>query len=462
MERTIRSENSMVTGVIWKQLLLFFFPIMLGSLFQQLYNTVDAIVVGKFVGTDALAAVGGSASNILNLLIGFFTGVSSGATVIISQYFGANDRDGVNRALHTAMLFALVGGAFIMVLGLVGTEFMLRLMDTPEDTIAGSALYLRIMFMGMVPNMVYNVGSAILRAMGDSKRPLYFLIVACLSNVVLDLVFVLVFKMGIAGVAIASILAQAISAVMVVMSLSAESMEYRFRFRQMRFEGDILSRTIRIGLPAGFQSIMYSLSNMLIQASVNRFGTDTVASWVVLGKVDGINWMILGALGIASMTFVGQNYGAGKRKRIIHSYFISMVFSFGIALVMSALLVIFGRQFLGIFTNVEEVAQAGMIRLRIMGCSYAFSAFMDCTIAANRGLGKSFVPTVIVIMGSCVFRIIWVYTVFAYFHTIESLYLLYIVSWAITAAAEMICLRRVYREQMQKLPPDIDGVKAAA
>lgn len=269
MERTIRSENSMVTGVIWKQLLLFFFPIMLGSLFQQLYNTVDAIVVGKFVGTDALAAVGGSASNILNLLIGFFTGVSSGATVIISQYFGANDRDGVNRALHTAMLFALVGGAFIMVLGLVGTEFMLRLMDTPEDTIAGSALYLRIMFMGMVPNMVYNVGSAILRAMGDSKRPLYFLIVACLSNVVLDLVFVLVFKMGIAGVAIASILAQAISAVMVVMSLSAESMEYRFRFRQMRFEGDILSRTIRIGLPAGFQSIMYSLSNMLIQASVN-------------------------------------------------------------------------------------------------------------------------------------------------------------------------------------------------
>ena len=248
--------RNITEGVIWKQLLLFFFPIMLGSLFQQLYNTVDAIVVGKFVGTDALAAVGGSASNILNLLIGFFTGVSSGATVIISQYFGANDRDGVNRALHTAMLFALVGGAFIMVLGLIGTEFMLRLMDTPEDTIAGSALYLRIMFMGMVPNMVYNVGSAILRAMGDSKRPLYFLIVACLSNVVLDLVFVLVFKMGIAGVAIASILAQAISAVMVVMSLSAESMEYRFRFRQMRFEGDILSRTIRIGLPAGFQSIM--------------------------------------------------------------------------------------------------------------------------------------------------------------------------------------------------------------
>lgn len=179
-------------------------------------------------------------------------------------------------------------------------------------------------------------------------------------------------------------------------------------------------------------------------------------------NADALVYDVMAAIYTACSSFMSQNYGAGKRKRIIHSYFISMLFSFGIALVMSALLVIFGRQFLGIFTNVEEVAQAGMIRLRIMGCSYAFSAFMDCTIAANRGLGKSFVPTVIVIMGSCVFRIIWVYTVFAYFHTIESLYLLYIVSWAITAAAEMICLRRVYREQMQKLPPDIDGVKAAA
>ena len=444
-----RADSDMTGGSIWRLLITFALPLAAGLLFQQLYNTVDAIVVGKFVGTDALAAVGGSASNILNLLIGFFTGVSSGATVIISQYFGANDRDGVNRALHTAMLFALVGGAFIMVLGLVGTEFMLRLMDTPEDTIAGSALYLRIMFMGMVPNMVYNVGSAILRAMGDSKRPLYFLIVACLSNVVLDLVFVLVFKMGIAGVAIASILAQAISAVMVVMSLSAESMEYRFRFRQMRFEGDILSRTIRIGLPAGFQSIMYSLSNMLIQASVNRFGTDTVASWVVLGKVDGINWMILGALGIASMTFVGQNYGAGKRKRIIHSYFISMVFSFGIALVMSALLVIFGRQFLALFTTEGAVIDAGMKRVGVMGFAYCISAFMDCTIAASRGLGKTVVPTVIVIMGSCVFRVIWVYTIFAHFHTIPSLYLLYPCSWALTAIAEILYFIHCYKQAMK-------------
>ena len=209
-------------------------------------------------------------------------------------------------------------------------------------------------------------------------------------------------------------------------------------------------------------SAIYNIGSVILQGSINRLGSAYIAAQVAARRLAELIYIPGVALGMAIATYASQNYGAGKRKRIIHSYFISMLFSFGIALVMSALLVIFGRQFLGIFTNVEEVAQAGMIRLRIMGCSYAFSAFMDCTIAANRGLGKSFVPTVIVIMGSCVFRIIWVYTVFAYFHTIESLYLLYIVSWAITATAEMICLRRVYREQMQKLPPDIDGVKAAA
>lgn len=435
MERTIRSENSMVTGVIWKQLLLFFFPIMLGSLFQQLYNTVDAIVVGKFVGTDALAAVGGSASNILNLLIGFFTGVSSGATVIISQYFGANDRDGMNRALHTAMLFALVGGAFIMVLGLVGTEFMLRLMDTPEDTIAGSALYLRIMFMGMVPNMVYNVGSAILRAMGDSKRPLYFLIVACLSNVVLDLVFVLVFRMGIAGVAIASILAQAISAVMVVMSLSAESMEYRFRFRQMRFEGDILSRTIRIGLPAGFQSIMYSLSNMLIQASVNRFGTDTVASWVVLGKVDGINWMILGALGIASMTFVGQNYGAGRLDRIQKSLKLSLLIGVCISIVFGGALLLFGWPLFGLFTSDDTVLAMSMQLLWYFAPFYWLFVPIEIISGALRGMGDTLIPTIITATGICVFRVAWIYTVVPLHNSMFTVSLSYPISWVLTAIA---------------------------
>lgn len=452
MERTLRSENSMVTGVIWKQLLFFFFPIMLGSLFQQLYNTVDAIVVGQFVGTDALAAVGGSASNILNLLIGFFTGVSSGATVIISQYYGANDRDGVNRALHTAMLFAVVGGAILTVFGLFATEFVLRLMDTPEDTLAGSALYLRIMFVGMIPNMIYNVGSAILRAMGDSKRPLYFLVVACLANVVLDLVFVLVFKMGIAGVAIASIMAQTISAVMVIMSLSSANSEFRFYFKQMRFEKDILSRTIKIGLPAGFQSIMYSLSNMLIQASINRFGTDTVASWVVLGKVDGVTWMILGALGVASMTFVGQNYGAGRLDRIRKSLKLSLLIGGCITGGIGAILLLFGRPLFKLFTTDAIVLDMAIKLLTYFAPFYWLFVPIEIFSGALRGMGDTLIPTIITATGICVFRVVWIYTVVPVYHSMLTVSLSYPISWVLTSAAFIVYYLAVRKKLIANAP----------
>ena len=452
MEPTLRSENSMVTGVIWKQLLFFFFPIMLGSLFQQLYNTVDAIVVGQFVGTDALAAVGGSASNILNLLIGFFTGVSSGATVIISQYYGANDRDGVNRALHTAMLFAVVGGAILTVFGLFATEFVLRLMDTPEDTLAGSALYLRIMFVGMIPNMIYNVGSAILRAMGDSKRPLYFLVVACLANVVLDLVFVLVFKMGIAGVAIASIMAQAISAVMVIMSLSSANSEFRFYFKQMRFEKDILSRTIKIGLPAGFQSIMYSLSNMLIQASINRFGTDTVASWVVLGKVDGVTWMILGALGVASMTFVGQNYGAGRLDRIRKSLKLSLLIGGCITGGIGAILLLFGRPLFKLFTTDAIVLDMAIKLLTYFAPFYWLFVPIEIFSGALRGMGDTLIPTIITATGICVFRVVWIYTVVPVYHSMLTVSLSYPISWVLTSAAFIVYYLAVRKKLIANAP----------
>jgi putative MATE family efflux protein len=452
MERTLRSENSMVTGVIWKQLLFFFFPIMLGSLFQQLYNTVDAIVVGQFVGTDALAAVGGSASNILNLLIGFFTGVSSGATVIISQYYGANDCDGVNRALHTAMLFAVVGGAILTVFGLFATEFVLRLMDTPEDTLAGSALYLRIMFVGMIPNMIYNVGSAILRAMGDSKRPLYFLVVACLANVVLDLVFVLVFKMGIAGVAIASIMAQAISAVMVIMSLSSANSEFRFYFKQMRFEKDILSRTIKIGLPAGFQSIMYSLSNMLIQASINRFGTDTVASWVVLGKVDGVTWMILGALGVASMTFVGQNYGAGRLDRIRKSLKLSLLIGGCITGGIGAILLLFGRPLFKLFTTDAIVLDMAIKLLTYFAPFYWLFVPIEIFSGALRGMGDTLIPTIITATGICVFRVVWIYTVVPVYHSMLTVSLSYPISWVLTSAAFIVYYLAVRKKLIANAP----------
>ena len=344
----------------------------------------------------------------------------------------------------------------------LAAEPLLRMMSVPDEVLPLALLYLRIYLIGMPVILLYNFEAAIFRSIGDTKVPLATLAISGVINVILNLFFVIVCHLAAAGGALASIISQYISAALVILSLRRSGSVVRLERSMLRIEPHKARQVLSLSIPAGLQNAIFAIANLFIQAGVNSFDELMVEGNAAAANADALVYDVMAAIYTACSSFMSQNYGAGKRKRIIHSYFISMVFSFGIALVMSALLVIFGRQFLGIFTNVEEVAQAGMIRLRIMGCSYAFSAFMDCTIAANRGLGKSFVPTVIVIMGSCVFRIIWVYTVFAYFHTIESLYLLYIVSWAIPAAAEMICLRRVYREQMQKLPPDIDGVKAAA
>lgn len=452
IERRINAENRMITGVIWKQILFFFFPIMLGSLFQQLYNTVDAIVVGQYVGKNALAAVGGSASNILNLLIGFFTGLSSGATVIISQYYGANDRDGVTRALHTAILFSIVGGGALTVLGLLGTDTMLRLMDTPADTMEESALYLRIMFLGMIPNMVYNVGSAILRAMGDSKRPLYFLVVACLSNVLLDIVSVLLFKMGVDGVALASILAQTISAVMVMLSLALPGRACRFVFNKMRFEGDILARTIKIGLPAGVQSIMYSLSNTLLTATINSFGTDTVAAWVVLGKVDGITWMMLGALGIASMTFVGQNFGASRLDRVQKSLKICLGMGALITIGFGAGLLLFGAPLFSLFSKDAPVIELSMRLLWYFAPFYWLFVPIEIISGTLRGLGDTLIPTVITAVGICVFRVIWVLAAVPAYNSVFTVSISYPVSWLVTSIAFAIYYLIVRRKRFSKIP----------
>ena len=404
----------------------------------------------------------GSTSIFVTLFTGFLIGLSNGINVLVARFYGARHADDVEKTVHSALLVSLAAGVLLLLIGLLGSPALLHLLNTKEDLYPGAVLYLRVYFLGMPALALYNYGNAIFSAIGETKKPLYYLCIAGALNILLNLFFVIVCHLAAAGVALASIISQYISAALVILSLRRSGSVVRLERSMLRIEPHKAKQVLSLSIPAGLQNAIFAIANLFIQAGVNSFDELMVEGNAAAANADALVYDVMAAIYTACSSFMSQNYGAGKRKRIIHSYFISMVFSFGIALVMSALLVIFGRQFLGIFTNVEEVAQAGMIRLRIMGCSYAFSAFMDCTIAANRGLGKSFVPTVIVIMGSCVFRIIWVYTVFAYFHTIESLYLLYIVSWAITAAAEMICLRRVYREQMQKLPPDIDGVKAAA
>ena len=455
------SAKSLTEGPLAKQILLVSLPLALSNLLQVLFNMSDVAVVGRFAGSTALGAVG-STSIFVTLFTGFLIGLSNGINVLVARFYGARHADDVEKTVHSALLVSIAAGVLLLLIGLLGSPALLHLLNTKEDLYPGAVLYLRVYFLGMPALALYNFGNAIFSAIGETKKPLYYLCIAGVLNILLNLFFVIVCGMSADGVALASILTQYLSSVLILIALVRTKDAYGVRPKCIRLHRDKLAPLLTLCCSAGLQNAIFAVANLFIQAGVNSFDEVMVEGNAAAANADALVYDVMAAIYTACSSFMSQNYGAGKRKRIIHSYFISMVFSFGIALVMSALLVIFGRQFLGIFTNVEEVAQAGMIRLRIMGCSYAFSAFMDCTIAANRGLGKSFVPTVIVIMGSCVFRIIWVYTVFAYFHTIESLYLLYIVSWAITAAAEMICLRRVYREQMQKLPPDIDGVKATA
>lgn len=308
--------NQITEGVIWKQLLLFFFPIVFGTFFQQIYNTADTIVVGRFVGKQALAAVGGSASQIANLIVGFFVGLSSGAAVVISQFYGAKDKKNLSKALHTAFAFSIAAGIVLTVVGIFLTRPALLLMKTPADVVEDSAVYLHIYFGGMVFNLVYNMGAAILRAVGDSKRPLYVLIITCVLNIILDLLFVVAFGMGVIGVAVATVTSQVISALIVTVMLLKTREIYVLKINQIRFDRRMLFSVLRIGIPAGLESVMYNISNIVIQVFVNNLGTDTVAAWGTLGKIDAIFWMVINAFAISITTFVGQNFGAGKYHRM--------------------------------------------------------------------------------------------------------------------------------------------------
>ncbi len=320
--------NQITEGVIWKQLLLFFFPILFGTLFQQIYNTADTVVVGRFVGKEALAAVGGSSSMIVNLIVGFFVGLCSGAAVVISQFYGAKDHKNLKKALHTSMIFCLAASIIVGTAGFILAEPILYLMKTPAEVIPDSVLYLHIYFAGTFFNLVYNMVSSILRAVGDSKRPLYVLIITCLLNILLDVVFVVIFHMGVLGVALATVSCQAVSAILVTWFLMRAEDIYRLEFHEIRFDLRSLGAVLRIGLPAGLESVMYNIANLTIQIFVNELGTDTVAAWGTLGKIDAVFWMVCNAFAISITTFVGQNYGAGKYHRMRKSVRVCMAMAY--------------------------------------------------------------------------------------------------------------------------------------
>ena len=431
-------ENRITEGVIWKQLLAFFFPILLGTFFQQLYNTVDAIIVGNFVSTQALAAVGGATGTIINLLVGFFVGLSAGATVIISQYYGARRAKETMQAVHTSVAMGIAGGLIFMVLGMAVSPWALRMMGTPEDVMEYAVTYIEIYFGGMVFNLVYNMGSGILRAVGDSKRPLYFLILCTVLNLLLDLLFVPVFRWGVAGVGIATVVSQAISAVLIIVVLMRSNDVYKVYLKEIRLDLHITRNIIQIGLPAGLQSVMYNISNVLIQSTINTFGTNTVAAWTAYGKIDGLFWMIMGAFGTSITTFSGQNFGAQKYHRIRKSVRICTAMAMGTAFFMSTVLYFWGSYVYQLFTSDAEVIQIGVVVLHTMVPFYFTYVCIEILSGAMRGTGDSLVPMIITCLGICVLRVVWIAVAVPKWHFVETVVFSYPITWAITSVLFII------------------------
>ena len=442
---------SITTGPITAQLLLFFFPILLGTFFQQLYNTVDTIIVGNFVGTNtALAAVGGATGQLVNLFVGFFIGLSSGCGVIISQYYGARDQNAVSKSVHTALAFSLLSGVVIMVLGLALTDFSLRAMSLPEEIMPEATAYLRIFFLGMIPNLFYNMGAAVLRAIGDSKRPLYFLILSCLCNIVLDLIFVAHLRLGVSGAALATILSQLASAVMVLFVLLRTKSDVRLIPSQLRLEPFWLKKMIYVGLPAGLQSTMYTVSNIIVQATINSFGTNTIAAVTAYGKMDVIFWMVINAFGIAITTFVGQNYGAGKTERAFRGFRAALLLAAIGTLLLSGIIWLFGMNFLLFFTkDLDVLAICNRLIHFVVPFFITYIPIEICS-GTLRGMGNSWMPMILTMLGVCVLRMFWIFLAVPLHRDILTLMTAYPISWITTSVALSLSLfltRRKYLSQ---------------
>ena len=433
MTKSVSRGPDLLHGPVFSNMTRFFLPIMLGSLLQQLYSMVDAVVLGRLVGKTALAAVGGSDLAIINLVVGFFVGLASGACVVVSQHYGAGEDGAVRRAVHTAILFSVVIGAVMTALGIGLARPILVLLDPPADTLEDSIVYLQWYFAGMIPSMVYNMGAGILRAMGDSRKPTMFLMAACGVNIVLDILCVVVLKLGVAGAAIATVFSQVVSAGMVTVALLRQPEETRLSLKKIRFQGGLLKRILYVGVPAGLQFVTFDLANLLIQSGINSFGDVAVAAWTAYVKTDSLTWMISGAFGVSVTTFVGQNFGAQKYDRIRQSVWVCMGMSVVLTGAMSALVITFRPFILGIYTTDPAVIRLGAY---VMAWTVPFNVlFMPVEVFAGamRGTGCSVLPTVITCVCVCVFRVVWIFTVVRTWHRIELLAVCYPLSWLLAA-----------------------------
>ena len=431
-------RNQITEGVIWKQLLIFFFPIMIGTFFQQIYNTADSIVVGRFVGKEALAAVGGSVNQIVNLVVEVFVGLTSGASVIAAQFYGAKDRKNLNKTLHTSYAFGITIGCIVGVLGFFLTDTVLTLMKTPQELMADSRIYLHIYFCGMVFNIIYNMGASILSAVGDSKKPLYVLMVTCGLNIVLDIILVVVCRLGVMGVALATVSCQGISSALVTVLLMKETPLFQLKLREIRFYGASLKSVLRIGIPAALEATMYTIANLIIQVFVNELGTDTVAAWGTFAKIDAVYWMVVNAFAISITTFVGQNYGAGKVKRMRKSVGSCLGMAYAGAFLVSGVLYALAAPLYRMFTTDAKVVQIGVDMMHFLLPSYFLYVAIGILSGALRGAGRVLVPMLLTCGGVCFFRIVWMFGVFPGYPGINTIMLSYPVSWGITAVLFII------------------------
>lgn len=441
----IKKEYDLTEGVIWKKLLLFFLPILAGSFFQQLYTTADAIILGHFAGKEALASID-AVYNLTKLPVNFFVGLSSGATIIVSQCFGAKNKDELSKTVHTAMAFAFSAGLLLSVTGIVLAPYGVKMLNVPDDIFDYALSYTRIYFSGMAALMVYNIGSGILRAVGNSKSPFYFLLAANIVNVVLDLLFVGLFRWHVMGAAFSTVIAQLLSAVMVVITLMKTTLPCRITLKNMRFDRIILKKIFRLGLPIGIQSSLYPIANMLIQSNINLFGTDSIAAWALCGKLDFFIWLAIDSLGITISTFAAQNFGGGHYLRIRKGVKSCMGVSLSLILLLSSILYIWCKPLSRLFINDAEVIELTAFLMRFLSPMYFIPMITEILSGAIRGTGDTFKPMLMTLIGTCACRVLWILFAVPAKPTLIIVIWSYPASWLVTSVM-FIVYYQIYKSQ---------------
>ena len=435
-----RYELDMTHGKLIPKVASFAFPLMATSMLQLLYNAADVIVVGRYAGSQSLAAVG-STGALINLIVNVFLGLSIGTNVIAAKYYGAGDFKNTQDTVHTSIALSLIGGVAIGIFGFLLGGTFLKWMGSPEDVLPLATTYIRIYFLGMPFNMLYNFGAAVLRAVGDTKRPLYFLTFAGLVNVGLNLIFVIKFNMGVAGVAWATIISQMISALLVVFCLIRTEGFVHLNLRALRIHKSKLAAIARLGLPAGFQGACFSISNVLIQSTVNSYGSVVVAGNSAASNLEGFIYTSMNAFHQAAITFTSTNIGAGKNSRIRRTMGACTALVTAVGLGMGMLVVAFAAPLLGVYSPEADVIAAGLTRLRVIASTYFICGLMEVFCGVLRGMGQAIVPMIVSILGACVFRTVWIYTILLKFPSLTTLYISYPISWIITGGVHLICCR---------------------